>query len=237
MAKRANTTVPSKSKAIKRMAKKHGVKVVDVKLGRYKKVDLRGIPTPEQAKGVLFMDELNPVPPEVQAGINKAAYDMLDKQGHKRLAKALAGKSIWGVPGIGKSATIVPTAAQEAQQAREVLKGLRKPGRQSAATKEALKLIEQLLSDYEHVDDDELPAPKRSVWCDHRDIVSDAGGSIIAHILDDVPQWVLDTLDAAPASDLSEWRLVRLANGDLLFGRFPQGDTYEEITQGLNGRI
>jgi hypothetical protein len=225
MAKRANTTVPSKSKAIKRVAKKHGVKVVDVKLGRYKKVDLRGIPTPEQAKGVLLMDELN-------------------RQGHKRLAKALAGKSA-AIP-VDISGSMWPgymeasMRAAAVQNARGALKALKRPrGRTPAHLAAGLELIEKLLSEHEMAGDapSPEPAPKRSVWCDHRDIVSDAGGSIIAHILDDVPQWVLDTLDAAPASDLSEWRLVRLANGDLLFGRFPQGDTYEEITQGLNGRI
>ena len=29
----------------------------------------------------------------------------------------------------------------------------------------------------------------------------------------------------------SPWVWVRLANGDLLFGTFPQGDTYEDVAQ------
>lgn len=67
-----------------------------------------------------------------------------------------------------------------------------------------------------------------------------AGYFVIARVMDDVPQWVQVKMAAAVEGHddgKSSPKLMRLANGDLAYIVFPNGDTYIEISDGLKGAI
>lgn len=90
-----------KSYIVADIAKKHGLKLVDVRLSQMDPVDLRGVPAirdeqtvwmppvffpkKSESEGILFLDELNSAPPSVQAAIYQLVLNR--KMGEYELPK------------------------------------------------------------------------------------------------------------------------------------------------------